>query len=82
MRPRSNQANREHQESGEATKLRAARILEGEPNSTAKSVPLPCRFHDLRHTAVSRMLNAEVSIVKVVKVGGWSTATMVRMAGL
>jgi hypothetical protein len=45
-------------EGGEATKLRAARILEGEPDSTAKSVPLPCRFHDLRHTAVSRMLNA------------------------
>jgi len=27
------------------------------------------------------MLNAGVPIAKVVKVGGWSTATMVRMAG-
>ena len=42
--------------------------------------PLPCRFHDLRHTAVSRMLNAGVPIAKVAKIVGWSTATMVRMA--
>ncbi len=42
--------------------------------------PLACRFHDLRHTAVSRMLNAGVPIAKVAKIVGWSTATMVRMA--
>jgi integrase len=39
-----------------------------------------CRFHDLRHTAVSRMLDAGVSIAKVAKIVGWSPATMVRMA--
>jgi integrase len=38
------------------------------------------RFHDLRHTAVSRMLNAGVPIAKVAKIVGWSAATMVRMA--
>jgi integrase len=38
------------------------------------------RFHDLRHTAVSRMLNAGVPIPKVAKIVGWSQATMVRMA--
>jgi integrase len=38
------------------------------------------RFHDLRHTAVSRMLNAGIPIPKVAKIVGWSTATMVRMA--
>jgi integrase len=67
-------------EAWEAAKLRAARILKGEPDSTAKVAPLPCRFHDLRHTAVSRMLNAGVPIAKVAKIVGWSTATMVRMA--
>jgi integrase len=39
-----------------------------------------CRFHDLRHTAVSRMLDAGVPIAKVAKIVGWSAATMVRMA--
>jgi integrase len=69
-------------------KLRAARILKGEPNSTAKIAPLPCRFNDLRRTAVSRMLNAGVPIVEVAKIVGWSTAMMVatstskRQAGL
>jgi integrase len=67
-------------EAWEAAKLRAARILKGEPDSTAKIAPLPCRFHDLRHTAVSRMLNAGVPIAKVAKIVGWSTATMVQMA--
>jgi integrase len=42
--------------------------------------PLRCRFHDLRHTAVSRMLDAGVPIAKVAKIVGWSPATMVRMA--
>jgi integrase len=67
-------------EAWEAAKLRAARILKGEPDSTAKIAPLPCRFHDLRHSAVSLMLNAGVPIAKVAKIVGWSTATMVRMA--
>jgi integrase len=67
-------------EAWEAAKLRAARILKGEPESKAKIAPLPCRFHDLRHTAVSRMLNAGIPIAKVAKIAGWSTATMVRMA--
>jgi integrase len=67
-------------EAWEAAKMRAAKILVGKPDSTEKIAPLPCRFHDLRHTAVSRMLNAGVPIAKVAKIAGWSTATMVRMA--
>jgi len=39
-----------------------------------------CRFHDLRHTAVSRMLNAGTPIAKVAKIVGWSASTMVLMA--
>jgi integrase len=38
------------------------------------------RLHDLRHTAVSRMLNAGIPIPKVAKIVGWSTSTMVKMA--
>jgi integrase len=76
-------------EAWEAAKLRAARILMGideeeikeEATLPAETVkPLHCRFHDLRHTAVSRMLNAGVPIAKVAKIVGWSPATMVRMA--
>ena len=48
--------------------------------SDEKIPPLLCRFHDLRHTAVSRMLNAGIPIAKVAKIAGWSPATMVRMA--
>lgn len=70
-------------EAWEAAKLRAAKILKDSSNdkdSDGPIKPLPCRFHDLRHTAVSRMLNAGVPIAKVAKIVGWSTATMVRMA--
>ena len=78
-------------EAWEGAKLRAAKILKGtsqeNPGSYTdretkpeKIEPLACRFHDLRHTAVSRMLNGGVPIAKVAKIVGWSPATMVRMA--
>lgn len=70
-------------EAWEAAKLRAGRVLKGIPEGTdvdAKVTPLVCRFHDLRHTAVSRMLNAGIPIAKIAKIVGWSPATMVRMA--
>ena len=81
-------------EAWEAAKFRAAKLLKGVPDeerpqepqegdtrATQKKVqPLACRFHDLRHTAVSRMLDAGVPIAKVAKIVGWSPATMVRMA--
>ena len=70
-------------EAWEAAKLRAGRILKGIPEgaeSEEEISPLVCRFHDLRHTAVSRMLNAGIPIAKVAKIVGWSPATMVRMA--
>jgi integrase len=70
----------------EAARLRAARILNGdveetaETDSTSKVEPLACRFHDLRHTAVSRMLNAGIPLAKIAKIVGWSNSTMVLMA--
>lgn len=70
-------------EAWEAARLRAARILKGETEETdpeEKIAPLACRFHDLRHTAVSRMLNAGTPIAKVAKIVGWSASTMVLMA--
>ncbi|MGA8288999.1 MAG: site-specific integrase [Acidobacteriaceae bacterium] len=70
-------------EAWEAAKLRAGKILREnskEKGSEKPIEPLVCRFHDLRHTAVSRMLNAGIPIAKVAKVVGWSPATMVRMA--
>ena len=70
-------------EAWEAARLRAARILKGETEETEseeKIAPLACRFHDLRHTAVSRMLNAGIPIAKVAKIVGWSASTMVLMA--
>lgn len=71
-------------EAWEAAKRRTGTILAGkskkEANPAGKIAPLACRFHDLRHTAVSRMLNAGIPIAKVAKIAGWSPATMVRMA--
>jgi integrase len=70
-------------EAWEAARLRAARILIGETEETEPKeeiAPLACRFHDLRHTAVSRMLNAGVPLAKVAKIVGWSASTMVLMA--
>ncbi len=37
------------------------------------------RFHDLRHTAVSRMIAARVPIPMIVKIVGWSAGTMAAM---
>jgi integrase len=39
-----------------------------------------CRFHDLRHTTVTRLLERGVSFAVVATIMGWSPATSVRMA--
>ena len=39
-----------------------------------------CRFHDLRHTAVTRLLEAGQPFAVVADIMGWSAATAVRMA--
>lgn len=70
-------------EAWEAAKLRAGKTLKENSKDKDSDEPakaLVCRFHDLRHTAVSRMLNAGTPIAKVAKIAGWSPATMVRMA--
>jgi integrase len=55
-------------------------ILAGNPEDTRPVPPLTCRFHDARHTAVSRMIDAGVPLAKIAKIVGWSPATMVRMS--
>jgi integrase len=58
----------------------AGLALAGNPEKTDDVPRLACRFHDCRHTAVSRMLDAGTPLPKVAKIVGWSPATMVRMA--
>ncbi len=68
---------------GSGEEERVAKILKGCPEDTESEeqvAPLVYRFHDLRHTTVSRLLNAEIPIAKVAKIVGWIPATMVRMA--
>jgi transposase-like protein len=50
--------------------------------ATLKELPpgVQCRMHDLRHTFVSRCLDAGVSIAKVARIVGWSAGTMAKMA--
>jgi integrase len=38
------------------------------------------RFHDLRHSAVSRMIAARVPLPIIAKIVGWTTGTMAKMA--
>ena len=67
-------------EAWEAATMRTTKILKGETeaaDSGERILPLACHFHNLRHTAVSRMLNPGTPIAKVTKIVGWSASTMV-----
>jgi integrase len=66
-------------EAWEKAKARAGAILAGNAERL-DSVPLPCRFHDLRHTAVTRLLEAGIPYPVVASIMGWSAATAIRMA--
>lgn len=66
-------------EAREGAELRAARILQGVSDENSDQIqPLVCRFHDLRHTAVSRMLDVGAPIAKIAKIVGWSQSTMIQ----
>lgn len=45
-----------------------------------KPESLKCRFHDLRHTAVTRLLEAGIPYPVVANMMGWSAATAIRMS--
>jgi hypothetical protein len=38
------------------------------------------RFHDLRHTAVSRMIRARIPLPMIAKIVGWSAGTLAKMS--
>ena len=58
---------------------RAGEIL-GDKTEGKESESLHCRFHDLRHTAVTRLLEAGIPYPVVASIMGWSAATAIRMA--
>jgi integrase len=66
-------------EAWEKAKERAGEILGGKTKEE-ESEPLRCRFHDLRHTAVTRLLEAGIPYPVVASMMGWSAATAIRMA--
>jgi integrase len=66
-------------EAWEKAKQRAGSVLSGKAKDE-HSEPLQCRFHDLRHTAVTRLLEAGVPYPVVASIMGWSAATAIRMA--
>jgi hypothetical protein len=70
----------EQEISASFTGLPSDRYGVGESEATEEVKPIACRFHDLRHTAVSRMLNAGVLLAKIAKIVVWSASTMVLMA--
>jgi integrase len=47
-----------------------------------KRAGLTLRFHDLRHTAITWMLESGISFPILAELAGWSPATAVRMAGV
>lgn len=48
--------------------------------SAKKSAGVQCRFHDLRHTGCTRMLEGGIPFSVVAAIMGWSASTTVRMA--
>jgi integrase len=66
-------------EAWEKAKQRAGAILGGKAEEE-ESEPLQCRFHDLRHTAVTRLLEAGIPYPVVASIMGWSAATAIRMS--
>jgi integrase len=73
-------------EAWEGAKKRAGGTLTALPEKMSaicterKSHPLQCRFHDLRHTACTRLLEGGVPYPVVSTIMGWSASTAIRMA--
>jgi integrase len=48
--------------------------------SAKRRAQVRCRFHDLRHTGCTRMLEAGVAFATVAAIMGWSATATARMA--
>src|SRR5207249_2281436 len=48
--------------------------------SARDKIALKCRFHDLRHSACTRLVERGVPLPVIASLLGWSAATTVRMA--
>lgn len=68
------------QRSWETALEKAAWILAGRPATKEGIKPLQCRFHDLRHTACTRMIQSGIPIPVIAQLVGWSPTTMWDMA--
>lgn len=66
-------------EAWEYAKKRAGALLKGNPKDK-EAPPLVCRFHDLRHSACTRMLEGGTPLSVVATIMGWSPSTTVRMS--
>lgn len=73
-------------DSGESNKVssknKSAKVVAQRSDKSIQPKPesLKCRFHDLRHTAVTRLLEAGIPYPVVASMMGWSAATAIRMA--
>lgn len=69
-------------EAWEAARKRADAILKekNRKGGVPEPEPLRCRFHDLRHTGCTRMLEGGVPFPVVADIMGWSASTAIRMA--
>jgi integrase len=74
-------------EAWEGAKRRAAVVVTQQSRDTAATkmqetgnLQLQCRFHDLRHTACTRLLEGGVPYPIVATIMGWSASTAIRMA--
>jgi integrase len=63
-----------------AAKRRAAAGLEEKHPDDKEERSLRARFHDLRHTACTRMLEGGAPYAVVASIMGWSASTSIRMA--
>jgi integrase len=68
------------QRSWETALEKAGWILAGRPESMEGFEPFQCRFHDLRHTACTRMIQSGIPIPVIAQLVGWSPSTMMEMA--
>ncbi len=62
---------------GKGTRIGARNLLRGFYSALKKSGIAPLRFHDLRHTVATRLVQAGVDLYTVQKLGRWKNISMV-----